>query len=231
MKETLYLLPGLLCDRALWMAQIESLSDKYGIRVADFTKGQSVEEFAASVLDDAPETFSVAGLSMGGYVAFELLRQVPDRIKRVALIDTSPYADEPEHKEFRHAIMEVAKTQGMEEVVETLLGRLIHPSRFIDKDLVRSIDAMAHRIGVEGFIRQQTALLNRQSSEDLLPEIKCPTLIVVGKQDKLTPPKISRDMAQKITHSKLIEIDNCAHMSTMEQPEALSALLHYWMQG
>ncbi|SCA54786.1 Hydrolase, alpha [Candidatus Terasakiella magnetica] len=230
-KETLYLLPGLLCDRSLWRHQIEYLGQDYDVRVADFSKGKSIGDYAVQVLEDAPETFSIAGLSMGGYVAFELLRMAPRRINRVALLDTSPFADLFEHKEFRLSLIELAKDHGLEEVMTTILGRLIHPQRYNDEELVKSIDAMAHRIGVDGFIRQQTALLNRADSFDALKDIEAPVLIIVGRQDGMTPVKVSRQMGDEIKNSSLVEIENCGHLSTMEQPEAVTALLRYWLQN
>lgn len=230
MKETLFLLPGLLCDRSLWRHQIEYLSQDYDVRVADFSVGDDLATFADHVLQNAPESFSVAGLSMGGYVVFELLRRVPDRIKRIALIDTSPYADLPEHSDFRQSVMKMAEERGLAEVMDMLIPRLIHSSRYEDEELVKVIDAMAHRVGVDGFIRQQTALLNRIDSFKDLGKISCPALIVVGRQDALTPPKLSREMAAAIPDSAIVEIENCGHMSSLEQPEAVTALLRYWMQ-
>ncbi|WP_135078394.1 alpha/beta fold hydrolase [Terasakiella sp. SH-1] len=231
MKETLFLLPGLLCDRGLWRHQIETLSQDYDIRVADFSHGDSISAFADHILEAAPPRFSVAGLSMGGYVAFELLRRAPDRINRVALLDTSPFADAPEHREFRLSTMEMAKDHGLEEVMNLLLGRLIHPQRYEDEELVKAIDAMAHRVGIDGFLCQQTALLNRPDSFADLKGIDCPVLIVVGRQDGMTPVKVARQMAEEILNSSLVEIENCGHLSTMEQPEAVTALLRYWLQN
>jgi pimeloyl-ACP methyl ester carboxylesterase len=231
MKETLYLLSGLLCDRSLWRHQIETLSQIYDIRVADFSKGDSMEAFADNVLQDAPGRFSIAGLSMGGYVAFELLKRVPERINRLALLDTSPYADQPEHKEFRQSAMALAKDHGLGEVMNAILPKLIHPSRYEDEELVKTIDAMAHRVGVDGFIRQQTALLNRRDSFDGLNAVACPTVVIVGRQDGMTPTKISREMVAEIPNSSLVEIENCGHLSTLEQPEAVTAILRYWMQN
>ncbi len=231
MKETLFLLPGLLCDRSLWLHQIETLSQAYDVRVADFSSGDSIEAFADHVLENAPERFSVAGLSMGGYVVFELLRRVPQRINRAALIDTSPYADLPEHSDYRRALMQKAQESGMEEITQALLPRLIHPSRTEDEALVRQVDSMAHRIGVDGFLRQQTALLNRVDSFDDLSNITCSVLVMVGRQDALTPLKISQEMAAQIPDAKLVEIENCGHLSTMEQPEATTAVLRYWLQN
>lgn len=229
-KETLYLLPGMMCDRSLWRHQIETLSSLYDVRVADFTNGDSIDHFADQVLKDAPDEFSLAGLSMGGYVAFEILRRKPDAVKRLALIDTSPFADLEDHVVFRKSIMDVARDQGMGQVMETLLPRMIHPSRYEDEPLVTQIDAMAHRVGADVFINQQVALLNRRDSFESLKEITCPTCVIVGRQDQLTPIKLSRQMADEMSNAKLVEVDTCGHLSTMEQPEALSAVLRLWMQ-
>lgn len=230
MKETLYLLPGLLCDRVLWRHQIEYLSGTFDVRVADFSLGDSIEVFAQNVLSDAPEQFSIAGLSMGGYVAFEILRTAPQRVKRLALLDTSPYADLPEHREFRQSMMGIAREEGLGAVQDVLIPRLIHSSRYEDEELVRVIDAMAHRVGVESFLSQQTALLDRQDSFEDLQKIKCDSLVVVGRQDSMTPVSIAKKMAGQIENCALVEIENCGHLSTLEQPEAVTALLSYWMQ-
>ncbi|NVK18391.1 MAG: alpha/beta hydrolase [Methylocystaceae bacterium] len=230
-KETLFLLPGMMCDRSLWRHQIETLSPLYDIRVADFTKGDSIDAFADHVLNEAPDRFSLAGLSMGGYVAFEILRRKPEVVTRLALIDTSPYADLEDHAAFRKGVMDVARDQGMGQVVETLLPRLIHSARIEDQDLIKQVDAMAHRVGEKVFIDQQVALLNRRDSFVDLKNIDCPTSVIVGRQDQLTPLKISQQMADEIPDAKLVEIENCGHLSTMEQPEALSAVLRLWMQS
>jgi pimeloyl-ACP methyl ester carboxylesterase len=229
MKETLYLLPGLLCDQSLWFHQIELLSKSYDVRVADFSKGDTIDDFCDEVLKDAPESFSLAGLSMGGYVAFEVLRRSPDRVKRLALIDTSPYADLPEHRLYRQGLMDLAQDKGLDPVMDILIAKLIHPSRHDDENLVRLIDAMANRVGVEGFLRQQTALLNRKDSLSDLSNIKCPTVVIVGKEDILTPASVAKVMADAIPNAHLVEVDNCAHLSTMEQPEIINRILLDWL--
>lgn len=232
MKETVLLLPGLLCDRSLWRHQLEYLGPECNLKVADFTHGDSIESFAESALALVPEgPFSVAGLSMGGYVALEIYKRAPDRVTRLALLDASPYADLPEHADYRRSAMERAKDHGLGEVMDSILGRLIHPSRYEDEELVKTIDAMAHRVGVDGFLRQQTALLNRVDYVDMLTTVSCPALVLVGCQDTMTPTKIARDMAQKLPQAALVEIENCGHLSTMEQPEAVTALLRYWLQN
>jgi len=231
MKEVLYLLPGLLCDRSLWRHQIEVLSQNYEVHVADFSSGDRIEAYADMVIDQAPEQFSLAALSMGAYVAFEIVKREPERVKRLALLDASPYADLPEHGEYRTSMMSLCKENGLGDVMEASLPLLIHSSRYQDEELVKTIDAMAHRVGVEGFLQQQTALLNRCDYFDGLKNIQCPTAIIVGRQDGMTPVKVSKKMHDEIPNSNLVEIENCGHLSTMEQPEAVTAVLRYWLQN
>lgn len=230
MKKTVYLLPGLLCDRSLWRHQLEVMSADHDLRVADLSAGDSMEVYADNILAHAPEKFSVAGLSMGGYVALEIMRKAPQRVERLALLDASPYADLPEHRDFREGSMKMAKEKGIGEVIDAVLPRLIHPSRYEDEELVKVIDAMAHRVGVDGFLKQQTALLNRDDYYNGLANVDCPTLVAVGKQDGMTPPRISREMVEVLSNAALVEIENCGHLSTLEQPEAVTALLRYWLQ-
>lgn len=230
-KETLILLPGMMCDRSLWRHQIESLSSTYDVRVADFSTGTTIEAYSDKILEDAPPVFSVAGLSMGGYVALDLVNRVPDRVKRLALLDVSPYADTQDHAAFRKSIMETARTQGMGAIIEMLLPRMIHSSRVGDEELVGQVDAMAHRVGEKTFIMQQEALLHRRDYFADLAAITCPTLVAVGRQDQLTPLKLSQKMVEALSNAQLVEIENCGHLSSMEQPEAVSAILRYWMQS
>ena len=139
----LLLLPGLLCDAALWRHQIETLVDIADIAVADLTEEDSGSGMAQRVLASAPDEFALAGLSMGGYVAFEILRQAPDRVKRLALLDTTARADLPEKVKLRQDLIELARTGAFKGVTPRLLPRLIHPARMDDAVLVGSVLAMA----------------------------------------------------------------------------------------
>lgn len=229
-KQDVILLPGLLCDRGLFRYQLESMSRLANFQVADFSNDDSLEAMAAKVLEQAPKTFSLAGLSMGGYVAFEIMRKAPERVTRLALLDTGPYADSEEQRAFRNSLIEVSEEQSLGPVIEVLLPKLIHTRRLEDQDLVKAIDAMAFRLGEKAFKRQQTAIMNRKDSFSDLHKITCPTLVCVGRQDQLTPPTMAREMAKEIPRSCLVEIENCAHLSPLEQPEAISAVLSYWLQ-
>lgn len=229
-RMPLVLLPGLLCDAALWRHQTETLSDVADMSVADVTTEDQAGPLAQRILASAPEEFALAGLSMGGYIAFEILRQAPDRVMRLALLDTSARADTPEKTKLRQDFIELAQTGEFKGVTPRLLPRLIHPDRLQDAELVASILAMAERIGRDAFIRQERLLMMRPDSRHDLSLIHCPTLVLCGRQDGLTPLADSEEMAEKIPRAKLVVVEDCGHLSTMERPRAVTAVLRYWLQ-
>jgi pimeloyl-ACP methyl ester carboxylesterase len=229
-KTPLVLLPGLLCDAALWRHQIETLADLAEITVADLTQADQAGAAAQRVLASAPDEFALAGLSMGGYIALEIMRQAPDRVARLALLDTSARPDTHEKMKFRQELIDLARSGQFKGVTPRLLPKLIHPERMADADLVGSILAMAERVGRAAFLRQQRLLMNRPDSRHDLALIHCPTVVVCGRQDGLTPLADSEEMAEKIPRGKLVVIEECGHLSTMERPRAVSAVLRYWLQ-
>jgi len=229
-KTPLALLPGLLCDAALWSHQAAHLSDVADIRVADFTTQDNIPDMARHVLDIAPgETFAMAGLSMGGYVALEVMRQAPERVERLALLDTAANADTPEQTERRQALLSMSRHGKFRGVTPRLLPLLVHPDRQEDEGLVGPIMAMAERVGSEAFLRQQTAIVGRDAKYDVLGDIRCPTVVICGRQDILTPPERSEELAADIPGAALVMIEDCGHMSAMERPQAVTALLRYWL--
>lgn len=229
-RVPLVLLPGLLCDEALWRHQSETLADLAQITVADLTREDQAGAMAQRILAEAPEQFALAGLSMGGYIAFEILRQAPDRVIRLALLDTSARADTPEKTKLRQDLIDLARTGEFKGVTPRLLPRLIHPARLGDAALVGSVLAMAERVGRAAFLRQERLLMLRPDSRHDLSLIHCPTLVLCGRQDGLTPLADSLEMAEKIPRAKLVVIEECGHLSTMERPRAVSAVLRYWLQ-
>lgn len=216
--------PGLLCDEALWRPQATALGGRMAMRVADTTKDDTIAGMAARLLADAPPRFALAGLSMGGYLALEVLRQAKDRVTRVALLDTSARPDTEEQQERRRALMRMAQVGRFKGVTPRLLPLLIHPDRMEDAALVETIVSMAQRIGREGFLRQQNAILTRADSVPDLPGFTCPALVIVGKQDALTPPERSEEIAAGLPNAKLIVLENCGHLASLEQPEIVSDL-------
>jgi pimeloyl-ACP methyl ester carboxylesterase len=229
MAIDLVLVPGLMCTRALWEPQIAALGDIAKITVADHTRHDSMEAIAASILETAPPKFALAGLSMGGYIAYAIIRRAPERVTRLALLDTGSRADAPERREQRLALRALAEREGTRKAQEQLLPVLIHTSRLGDKPLVETVLRMGEDTGLEAFKRQQAALMGRPDSRPLLPGIKCPTLVIVGREDALTPPALAEEIAQGIPGARLEVIPECGHLSTLERPEAVNRALRTWL--
>lgn len=226
----LVLAPGLLCDDALWSHQVGHLDDLADIRVADFTTQDDLADMARHVLDIAPaERFALAGLSMGGYVALEVMRQASQRITRLALLDTAARPEAPEQTARRKDLISLAGVGKFKGVTPRLLPMLVHPDRLEEEGLVGPIMEMAERVGTDAFIRQQTAIMGRPDSRPGLADITCPTLVICGRQDILTPPEASQELAAGIPQAALVFIEDCGHMSSMERPQAVTALLSYWL--
>ena len=228
-KTSLVLLPGLLCDRELWRRQIESLGDVASPWVADLTLVDSMAAMARRVLAAAPPDFALAGLSMGGYCALEIMRQAPARVTRLALLDTGARADSPEQTARRRGLIELAEKGDFKGVTPRLLPLFLHPDRLKDAELTGRVTAMAHRVGKEAFLRQQKAIMGRIDSRPYLARIACPTLLLCGRQDQLTPPALHEEMVALIPGALLEVIEDCGHLSTMERPDAVDAALRIWL--
>ncbi|MFL6581690.1 MAG: alpha/beta fold hydrolase [Burkholderiales bacterium] len=231
MKNALVLLPGLLCDEALWKPQQSGLADLAEFFVADLTDQDSIGAMAASVLRAAPwEDFALAGLSMGGYVAQEIMRQAPHRVTKLALLDTRSRAELPEETKRRHELMQLAQSaRDFTPVTNRMLPLLVHGSRVNEAALVEGIRDMAQRIGLEAYLRQQHAIIARPDYRALLPKIGCPTLVLCGRQDRLTPLENSEQMAGAIPGAQLMVIEQCGHMSTLERPAEVNSALRTWL--
>jgi pimeloyl-ACP methyl ester carboxylesterase len=188
-----------------------------------------MEGIARSILAAAPERFALAGLSMGGYISYEILRQAPERVTRLALLDTGCRADTPERKEMRLRRNEKARREGAGAVQDELMSVLIHKDRLADKDLTARVRQMAVVTGTDALIRQHAALMGRPDSRPFLSSIKCPTLVLVGREDALTPVEMAEEIAAGIAGARLEIIANCGHLSTMEQPDAVNAAMRIWL--
>jgi pimeloyl-ACP methyl ester carboxylesterase len=231
MRQPLILLPGLLCDAALWAHQLAHLADLADMTVADLTQDESVDAIAARVLRAAPPRFALAALSMGGYVAFAILRAAPERVTHLALLDTSAHPDTAEQTIRRKMLIGFARSGRFKGVTPKLLPLLVHPDRIDDRPLVDAVMAMAERVGLEAFLRQQRAIMARPDARPQLPAVAVPTLVVCGRQDALTPLDRSEAIAGSIPGARLTIIEQCGHLSTMERPEAVSAALRAWLGG
>jgi pimeloyl-ACP methyl ester carboxylesterase len=228
-KTPLVLVPGLLCSPAQWAPQMAGLSDIADITIGDHTRHDTMQAIAQSILAATPQRFALAGLSMGGYIAQQIVLQAPERVARLALLDTGSRADTPERKERRLQLNEMARREGAARVQQELLPLLIHADRLADKTFVDLIVQMATDTGVEAFLRQHAALMARGDNRPLLSGIRCPTLVLVGRQDVLTPLELSEEMAGAIPGARLQVIEDCGHLSTLEQPDAVNHALRAWL--
>ena len=225
----LLLLPGLLCDGALYRAQIAVLGDIAAPIVGDLTRHDSLAGMAAAMLAETPEYFSLVGLSMGGYVAQEVMRQAPHRVSRLALLDTSSRPDTDEQRARRRGLIELAGSGRFKGVTPRLLPLLLHPDRLTDQALVDDVMGMAGRVGRDAFLRQQTAIMARPDGRADLARIACPTLVLCGRQDALTPLAVHEEMAAAIAGARLVIVEDCGHLSPLEQPDTVTAALRDWL--
>jgi pimeloyl-ACP methyl ester carboxylesterase len=162
---------------------------------------------------------------MGGYISLEIMRQAPERVARLALLDTSARPDTPEQSAFRRDLLARARTTSMSDIADLTLPNLVAPQHLADESLRQVIRAMAEEVGAEGFARQQNAIMSRPDSRPGLGAIRCPTLVLVGEQDTLTPPDRAREIAAGIAGSRLVTVPRCGHVSTLERPQEVSQAL------
>jgi pimeloyl-ACP methyl ester carboxylesterase len=224
------LIPGLLDSARLYAPQIPALWCSGAVMVADHTRDDSMGAIAARILTNAPPVFALVGLSMGGYISFEIVRQAPQRVARLALLDTSARADTPEQSSARRTQMALASQGRFGEILDAQFPRLVGRARRADTALREVLDLMAQEVGVAAFIRQQTATMGRIDSRPTLGGIRCPTLVLVGKDDELTPPERAAEMADGIAGARLVTVPQCGHMSTLEQPDEVTRALLEWLR-
>lgn len=231
-STNLVLLPGMLCDALMWSHQFRSFSGEIQVQVGDIGVADSVQEIARDVLSEAPPTFALAGLSMGGIVALEMWRQAPERIERLALLDTNYRADTGERKLLRdRQIRQVEEGQLRQILRDELKPNYLAIQHRNNTKLLDELLAMGQRLGDQVFIRQSLALRDRPDSTATLATIQCPVLVLCGAQDTLCPETLHREMASQIPRAKLSVIADCGHISTMEAPERVTVELRKWLQN
>lgn len=228
-KTPLILLPGMLCDEALWAHQSDTLLDIADITVADMTRDDSLAGMAKRVLASAPESFALAGLSMGGYAAQEIMRRAPERVERLALLDTSARPDSPEKTEQRKGFIEQAERGDFRGVMSRFVPMMVHEDRHTDDGVMTVVQSSAENVGPEAYIRQQKAIMTRPDGRQDLKKITCPALVLCGRQDGLTPLAMHEEMAAAIPGASLVVIEDCGHLSPLERPRAVSAVMRYWL--
>jgi pimeloyl-ACP methyl ester carboxylesterase len=225
------LVPGLNCSPRLYAAQLPALWRFGSVTIAEHTRDETMAAIAKRILGDAPPRFALVGLSMGGYIALEIMRQAPSRVAKLALLDTGARDDAPEAQERRRKNIAAAEAGGFDEIVDLQFPLYVHPARAKDLVLKSEYLAMCREVGAGAYVRQQKAIMRRADSRPLLPTIRCPTLVLVGAQDEATPPALSEEMAAAIPGARLVTVPDCGHLSTMERPEVVTRALVEWMSG
>jgi len=225
------LIPGLTCSARLYAEQIPALWRFGPVMVADHRRDDSIAAIARRILAAAPPRFALAGLSMGGYISFEIMRQAPQRVAKLALLDTGARADTPEQSKRRSVVIELANSGRYAEVPDLAFPLYLHRKRHGDEALKRLVRTMAEETGPQAFLRQQQAIIRRPDSRPGLAAIGCPTMVLVGEGDEATPPELAKEIAAGISGSRLVMIPDSSHLSTLEQPQAVTEALVEWMRS
>jgi pimeloyl-ACP methyl ester carboxylesterase len=226
-RQALVLVPGLSCDRHVWQAQIAGLADIADVTVGDTLHDDSIPLMASRVLDAAPERFAIAGFSMGGYVAMEIWRRAPERVMRLALVDTNARADTEEQAALRRAAIATARSRGFEHVLRGSLRQLVAPD--CPEALFEEVVQMALRVGFGSYMDQQAAIIDRADSLETLGTVTVPAMIMVGEADALTPPRLAEEMVRALPGAVYEVIADAGHMAPMEQPETVNAAFRRWL--
>jgi pimeloyl-ACP methyl ester carboxylesterase len=230
MAEPLVFLPGMMCDARLFGPQIAELSADHCVMVAPVTQGERIEEIASGLLDQLPARFALAGLSMGGIVAMELLRRAPDRITRIALMDTNPLAETPPVAAAREPQIVGVRTGRLEQVMrDEMKPHYLAPGPHRAEVLELVMD-MALALGADTFVRQSRALQRRRDQQGTLRKCKVPTLVLCGAHDVLCPVKRHTFMAELIPYAKLVVLENAGHLPTLETPAETTQALRDWLK-
>jgi pimeloyl-ACP methyl ester carboxylesterase len=225
------LVPGLNCSARLYAEQIPALWRFGPVMVADHTRDDSMAAIAARILAAAPPRFALIGLSMGGYIAWTILQRAPERVAKLALLDSSARPETPEQTARRRPQIALAEAGRFAEVPALQFPFFVHRNRQGDDALRRRVRSMAEETGAEAFLREQRAIMTRPDARPLLSAIRCPTLVLVGDGDELTPPPLSEEIVAGIAGARLVVVPDCGHLSTMERPEAVTEALVNWMQA
>lgn len=235
-KRNLVLVPGLLCDDWLWSFQIEALADVADIHIANHGEVDSLGALAEAIIDKAPPRFAIAGHSMGGRVALEVARRVPERLIGFAILDTGYEAVAPgeggeREAAGRRSMLALAKRSGMRAMARNWLQGMVHPARLTDSELIEPIVDMFQRRTADFYALQIQALLNRPDAKGVFAGIHCPSLVLCGREDLWAPPSRHETMAKMLRHSTFGIIPNCGHMSPLERPRAVNEAFRSWIES
>jgi pimeloyl-ACP methyl ester carboxylesterase len=225
------LIPGLAGSPRIYAPVAPAMWRLGPVTVANHIRDDNMGAIARRILAEAPPRFALAGHSMGGYIAFEIMRQEPERVAKLALINTQARPDTPEAMTRRRGMMARAQNGEFRAVLDELFPGFVHSSRRGDAALRQLVHDMGDDVGPEAFIRQMTAVMNRPDSRPTLATIKCPTLVLTGDEDNTIPNSLSVEMADAIHGAKLVILPGCGHLPQPEQPQATSDALAEWLRN
>ncbi len=225
----LVLVPGLTCTARLYGPQVAALWPFGPVTVADHRRDGEIGAVARRILDNAPPRFALAGLSYGGYIAFEMMRQAAERVVKLALLDTSARADTPEQTAGRNTQIAMAQGGRYGEIADLSIPRYLNAKHQRDERLTALVRDMVAQTGPEAFVLQLKAIMSRPDSRSFLASIRCPTLVLVGADDAATPVELNKEIADGIAGATLTVVPDSGHLSTLEQPEAVNAALSAWL--
>jgi pimeloyl-ACP methyl ester carboxylesterase len=223
------LVPGLACSPRIYAPQIPALWRHGPVTVANHARDATMAAIARRILDEAPPRFALAGHSMGGYIALEIVRQAPERVARLALLSTSARPETPEAAARRRGWIAEVEAGGYRAVMERLAVTFVHPARADDEAIRQTVLAMADDVGPQAFVAQLEAIMGRADSRPLLVRIRCPTLVLTSDTDNMVPNAFSREIAEGIAGAKLVVIPECGHLPQLETPEIMSAAMLDWL--
>ena len=232
MKTPLLFIPGTLCNASLFTAQVADLADLADCRVVDSSRAETLSGMAALILAEVSGPFALAGLSYGGILAFEIWRQAPERITKLILLNTNHKAPAETTRTNQERFVGMAVLGKFNEITTHILtDAMLHPAHAQQPEKRQAVLDMALNIGPDGFIRQVKAQLGRPDSTADLPHITCPTLLIAGRDDTICPPALHEEMARLMPNAQLEIIDECGHLSTLEQPETVNRIIRAWWQN
>lgn len=227
-KPALVLLPGLLNDSRVFTPQITALKAHAAIVSPQLWHADTIDALVERVLAEAPPSFALAGFSMGGYVALEVFRRAPKRVKRLALIATTARGETPEGRKRREALIAQTRLGRWRGITQLMLPLLIHPDKLKDKALVATLQEMAMTIGGAGYANQQRAIIGRRDNRKLLSKVNVPTIVIAGRDDQVLSFAMSEEIAAGIKGARLIALERCGHVAPLEQPAGVTAALREW---
>lgn len=228
-KPSLVLLPGSLSDEQVWAPQARALADMADIHIPHILGPDTLSGMAEAVIAHAPERFALCGFSMGGRVALEVYRRIPERVTRLALVSASIHSIAEGEDQKRKPLLDLAVAEGMEALAEAWLPRIVHPDLLGNAEFMGPLHAMALRQTPDDYVREVRALLTRDPVDDVARSVTCPVLVIAGDRDPLSTPARNADIQQLIPHARLVTFENCAHFPMLEYPERTSAELRSWL--